>query len=245
MPALRRASSWISSAIRRVALRGRPGAPLRLLGHRVLEQQAPPELVVVALVGLDAIAVEGRGLGVAPLLAEAGEHLVAGDGDGLAGELTGGRSLDRPAQPAQVCEQRARARRRGVEADQVDAEGGEALLDPAVVLRLVAALAGERELRVELGRIGHPGRRQVGGLVLVAQRELEQGGHGELLAPGVPAADFSASAARRAALSRASAATNASGERVMPRAPPTDRRAPACSRRSRACARSRPAGRAR
>src|SRR2546425_12030416 len=66
-------------------LQGAPGRPARrrlgLRRRRQAQQQLPPELVVVALVGLDDVAIERGGVAVARVLAEVDELAGFYDGD--------------------------------------------------------------------------------------------------------------------------------------------------------------------
>jgi len=71
------------------------GPLLRLRLCRVLREKLPTELVVPQLVGLDVLAVNAHGLGVATLVAVGHEVLVDRIGDRLQHEKPGGEALDR------------------------------------------------------------------------------------------------------------------------------------------------------
>src|SRR6185436_7312231 len=83
-------------------------------------------------------------------------------------------------QPVEVREQRAPALREGVEAGEVDAQLAQPVRDHAVVLGLVAGLAGEGHLDLHVVGRDEPARRDLGGLGLVAERDLQEVGHGEV-----------------------------------------------------------------
>src|SRR5262245_28650080 len=92
--------------------RGRPPRQiLRVGGGRVPEEQRSAQLVMEALVGLDDVAVEGRGGAVSGALAELDELAVLHDGDGLARELSRRHALNGRLQAVEVAEQRAEAAR--------------------------------------------------------------------------------------------------------------------------------------
>src|SRR5205814_8488868 len=84
------------------AARRRGRASLRLVGRGQAQQQPPAQLVVIALVGLDGVAVErGGGLVVHPL-AELDELAVLDDRYRLPRELPGRDSLDGGGQRVEV-----------------------------------------------------------------------------------------------------------------------------------------------
>src|SRR5258708_6752306 len=116
-------------------IRRRAGRGLRFVARGELREQGAPELVVVLLVGLDDVAVEGRGVAIPAALAEADELRVAHDGERLARELPGRDALHRRPERQQVREQRRRRTR--VERGRIGprrAELFEPLLDEAQVL---------------------------------------------------------------------------------------------------------------
>ena len=170
---------------------------------RVLREQALAELVMAALVGLDVLAIDPHGLVVAARRAERHEVLVDRVRDRLERDEPAGDPLDGRAQAAQVLEQRVRGGRRV--AVDIEAERAQPIGDEVEVVRLVAALARERELDVELRRGRDPERRELGDVDLVRERDLEQ----RLRIGGDPAVSDSrpapAIAARRSARSASSA----------------------------------------
>src|SRR2546430_17526120 len=83
------------------------GGGLRLVRRGEAQEQRPPELVVVAFVRLDHIAVHRRGLLVAGCLAELDELAVLDDRDRLARELAGRHPLDGGQEPIEVLVERA------------------------------------------------------------------------------------------------------------------------------------------
>ena len=147
---------------------------LELVGDRVLGEELRPHLVVVDLLGMDDLEVELRGAGVAHRAAELDELRVAHLGDRFARERPGGDALDGGAQPAQVVVERAVPFRRRVVARHVLAQLAEALQDEVVVLHLVAALAREGHLDVDLGGGRHVVAGELARLDLALERELEE-----------------------------------------------------------------------
>ncbi len=130
--------------------------------------------MVVALVGLDDVLVE-RGGGLVPRpLAELDELAVLHDGDGFPGELARGHAFHGGPEGGQVPEQRAVALGQGVEAPGIEAQLAEALDHQAVVLGLVAHLAGEGQLHLRIVGGDHPPGRDLGGFDLILQRDLEE-----------------------------------------------------------------------
>src|SRR4029078_8433518 len=84
------------------------------------QDQPPPQLVVVALVRLDGVAVERGRLPVPHPLAELDELLFLNDGDRLARELTGGDALDGIRQGVEIGEEGAVAAGQRVDGGGVD-----------------------------------------------------------------------------------------------------------------------------
>ena len=110
-------SSSASASVRRAA------AARHRLGFgrdRQPQQQPPAQLVVVALVGLDRVAVERRGLPVPHPLAELDELPVLHDRDGLARELAGRHALDGGRQRVEIAEERPAAAGQRIERGRVD-----------------------------------------------------------------------------------------------------------------------------
>src|SRR5437867_1550038 len=150
------------------------GGGLRLVRRGEAQEQRPPELVVVAFVRLDHIAVHRRGLLVAGCLAELDELAVLDDRDRLARELPGRHALDGGQEPIEVLEERAVALGQRVERPGIEAERPEPVCEHPVVLGLVANLSREREPHVHLVGRHEPARRDFRGLDLVLERDLEQ-----------------------------------------------------------------------
>ena len=98
-----RCSSSASSSVRAGRARGRR---LRLGRGGQAQEQPPAQLVVVALVGLDRVAVERGRLPVPHPLAELDELAVLHDRDGLARELPGRDALHRGRERVEVREER-------------------------------------------------------------------------------------------------------------------------------------------
>src|SRR5262249_14058181 len=133
---------------------------LEIGGRGVLDQDVPPQVVVMDLLRLDGIGVEPRRLLVPHRLAEADELGVADLRDRLAGEGAAGDPLDRRAETAQVLVERRVAVGQRIEVGQVLAQLDQPLADQGVVLHLVPALLGEGELGVHLRGGGPPGPRE-------------------------------------------------------------------------------------
>src|SRR3989304_1292827 len=92
---------------RKRSARSSPRFLLSLRRGREAKEERAPQLVVVALVGLDDVLVE-RGGGLVPRpLAELDELAVLHDGDGLPGELARGHALHGGPEGGQVLKQRA------------------------------------------------------------------------------------------------------------------------------------------
>src|SRR6266704_1333050 len=159
--------------LERASRRPRRGG-LRLGRRREAQEERAAELVVVALVRLDHVAVQRRGLRVAGRLAEPDELAVLDDRDRLARELAGRHALHGGRELVEVLEERAPALGQRVERPRVPSERAEALRDHPIVLGLVANLPGERELHVH--RVGRhePAGRDLGGLELVPERDPEE-----------------------------------------------------------------------
>src|SRR3989449_8016913 len=94
--------------LERASRRPRRGG-LRLGRRREAQEERPAELVVVALVRLDHVAVQRRGLRVAGRLAEPDELTVLDDRDRLARELAGRHALHGGRELVEVLEERAPA----------------------------------------------------------------------------------------------------------------------------------------
>src|SRR3989442_390181 len=159
--------------LERASRRPRRGG-LRLGRRREAQEERAAELVVVALVRLDHVAVQRRGLRVAGRLAEPDELAVLDDRDRLARELAGRHALHGGRELVEVLEERAPALGQRVERPRVPAERAQPLRDHPIVLGLVANLPGERELHVH--RVGRhePAGRDLGGLELVPERDPEE-----------------------------------------------------------------------
>src|SRR2546426_870624 len=169
--------------LERASRRPRRGG-LRLGRRREAQEERAAELVVVALVRLDHVAVQRRGLRVAGRLAEPDELAVLDDRDRLARELAGRHALHGGRELVEVLEERAPALGQRVERPRVPSERAEALRDHPIVLGLVANLPGERELHVH--RVGRhePAGRDLGGLELVPERDPRSEEHtSELQSP--------------------------------------------------------------
>src|SRR6185503_7086086 len=87
------------------ASRGGRRRPLGLVRRGQPQEQPAVQLVVVALVGLDRVAVERRGLLVTDAVAELDELAVLDDGDRLARELSGRHPLDGRRQRVEILEE--------------------------------------------------------------------------------------------------------------------------------------------
>src|SRR5262249_32316696 len=108
------------------------------------------------------------------MLAELDELPVLDDGDRLASELAGGDALDCRRETVQVLEERPVALGQRIERLSVEAEAAQTLGDHPVVLGLVSDLARQREVDVEVGGGDEPARRDLGGLDLVLERDLQE-----------------------------------------------------------------------
>ena len=174
IPAVASAFRWSSSASSRVFRAALDAAACAAGRGREPEQERAAQLVVVPLVRLDHVAVHRGGLAIARVLAELDELPVLDDGDRLAGELPGRDALDRRREAVQVLEERPVALRQRIERFRVEAEAAEPLGDHPVVLGLVADLARQRELHVHVVGGDEPARRDLGGLDLVLERDLQE-----------------------------------------------------------------------
>src|SRR5204862_327677 len=153
------------------------GMPSRRSGRRLsvgrrgeAQEQLAAELLVIALVGLDDVAIERGRLPVPRPLTELDELPVLDDGDGLARELTGGHALDGRLERVEIVEQRpvALAQWIGVGGGG-NADSAQAVADHAEVLGLVSGLPGEGQLHVDVVGDDEPARRDLGGLDLVLE----------------------------------------------------------------------------
>ena len=135
---------------------------------------------MVALVGLDHVAVERRGLPVPRVLAERDELAVLDDGDRLARELAGGDALHGRREAVEVREERPVTLCERVEGRRSEAERLEPVGDQAIVLGLVTDLPGEGELHLHVVGRDEPARRDLRRLDLVLQRDLEEVHHAEI-----------------------------------------------------------------
>ena len=160
--------------------RRRRGRGLRLRRGGEAEQEHPAELVMVALVRLDHVAVHRRGLPVAGVLAELDKLTVLHDRDRLARELPCGHALHRRLERIEIVEQWAVALGERIERARVEAEGAEPVGDHPVVLGLVADLTRQRQLDVDLVGGDEPARGDLGGLDLVLERHLQEVEHGQI-----------------------------------------------------------------
>src|SRR6267142_1904772 len=147
---------------------------LGLVGRGQAQEQAAAQLVVIALVGLDRVAIERRRLLVAHAIAKLDELAVLDDGDRLARELPGRHALDRRGRRVEVLEERAVAAGQRIERAGVDAELGEPVGDEPVVLGLVAHLPGQRQLHADVVGGDEPAGGDLGGLDLVLERDLQE-----------------------------------------------------------------------
>ena len=130
--------------------------------------------MVIALVGLDRVAVEHGGFPVAHPLAELDELAVLDDGDRLAGELPGRHPLDGGEQRVEILEERAVAAGQRIDGGGVDAELAEPVGDQPIVLGLVSHLPAQRQLHGDVVGGDEPAGGDLGGLDLVPQRDLQE-----------------------------------------------------------------------
>src|SRR3989442_1483913 len=114
--------------LERASRRPRRGG-LRLGRRREAQEERAAELVVVALVRLDHVAVQRRGLRVAGRLAEPDELAVLDDRDRLARELAGRHALHGGRELVEVLEERAPALGQRVERPRVPAERAQPVPD--------------------------------------------------------------------------------------------------------------------
>src|SRR5262245_50401120 len=194
-----RATSMAGSAARSVVdagggqglvlelLRQLEGPPRRGGGHLLQlgrggqrAEERPAQLVVMALVRLDDVAIQRGGVAIAGRLAELDELPVLHDGDGLTRELSGGHALHRALQGIEVPEERPVALGQRIEGRRGETEGVQAFGDQPVVAGLVTHLTGESQLDRQFLGGDQPARGDLGRLDLVAERDLEEIDHGEV-----------------------------------------------------------------
>jgi len=159
MPAVASAFLWSSSASSRVRRAARVAAAWDERYH---------------------VAIHRGRVAVGRVLAEFDELAVLHDRDRLAGELAGGDPFHRCCERVEVLEQRAVALRERIERLRVESERAQPLGDHPVVLRLVPDLPREGQLDVDVVGGHQPARRDLGGLDLVPERDLEEIEHGQV-----------------------------------------------------------------
>src|SRR5688500_17584127 len=118
---------------RQRALRRPRRGRLRLRRGGQPQQKRAAQLVVVALVRLDDVAVERGGIAIARALAELDELAVLHDGDGFPRELARRHALHRGGEAVEIREERPEARRQRIDRRRIEAELPQALGDHAVV----------------------------------------------------------------------------------------------------------------
>src|SRR5688500_3655207 len=104
------------------ALRRSRRRRLRLRRGGQPQQERAAQLVVVALVGLDDVAIKGGGVAVARTLAELDELPVLDDGDGFPRELPGRHPLHRGREPVEILEEGSEAGGERVDGGGIEAE---------------------------------------------------------------------------------------------------------------------------
>src|SRR6266545_4984468 len=158
--------------------RGRAaGLLLRPARRGESEQERAAQLVVEVLVGFDDFSIESGSLRVPRPLAELDELAVLHHGDGLARELAGRDTLDGGGESVEVLEEGAVALGDGIEAPRIEAQLAQTVGDHAVVLRLVAGLAGEGHFHLHVVGRHEPARGDLCRLDLVLERDLEEVEH--------------------------------------------------------------------